>query len=61
MQEPNKSHMEAIKQILRYVKGTLGYGVRYTQGGSISIVGYSDNNHNIDEDNTRITTGHIFI
>ena len=60
MQEPKKSHMVAVKQILRYIKGTMGYGIRYAKGGSGDLIGYSDSSHNIDEDDGRSTTGHIF-
>lgn len=52
--------MAAIKQILRYVKGTLGYGIRYARGEPMELVGYSDSSHNIDQDDGRSTTGHIF-
>ncbi|KAJ9551621.1 hypothetical protein OSB04_015666 [Centaurea solstitialis] len=60
MQTPKKSHMVAIKQILRYVKGTLGFGIRYARGESMELIGYSDSSHNIDQDDGRSTTGHIF-
>lgn len=60
MQTPKKSHMAAIKQILRYVKGTLGYGIKYTRKEQMDLVGYCDSSHNIDQDDGRSTTGHVF-
>lgn len=39
--------MEAIKQSLRYVKGTLGFGIRYARREPIKLVGYSGSSHNI--------------
>ncbi|KAJ9566346.1 LOW QUALITY PROTEIN: hypothetical protein OSB04_002312 [Centaurea solstitialis] len=60
IQTPKKSHMAAIKQILRYVKGTLGYGIRYARGEPTKLVGFCDSSHNIDLDDGRSTTGHIF-
>lgn len=57
--DPVKIHMVAIKQIPRYVKGTVGYGIRYTWGGLVNLVGYSDSSHNIDQDDRRSTTVHI--
>ena len=32
MQEPTTEHMAAVKHVLRYVAGTLHWGVRYTRG-----------------------------
>jgi hypothetical protein len=33
MQNPKKPHLEAVKKILRYVKGTLDYGILYHKDG----------------------------
>ena len=60
MQSPRKSHGDVIKQILRYLRGTISYGLKYGRGGSKGIVGYSDSSHNIDQDDGKGTTGHIF-
>ncbi|KAK9059144.1 hypothetical protein SSX86_021763 [Deinandra increscens subsp. villosa] len=60
MQSPRESHNQAIKHILRYLKGTTSYGLKYGSGGSKRIVGYSDSSHNVDPDDGRSTTGHIF-
>ncbi|KAK1424395.1 hypothetical protein QVD17_19724 [Tagetes erecta] len=42
MQTPTVSHFQTVKRILRYVKGTLAFGLMFTQPPSFSIVGYSD-------------------
>ncbi|KAK9069105.1 hypothetical protein SSX86_013221 [Deinandra increscens subsp. villosa] len=60
MQSLRQSHNQAIKHILRYLKGTTSYGLKYGSGGSKRIVGYSDSSHNVDPDDGRSTTGHIF-
>jgi hypothetical protein len=39
MQQPKTSHLAAIKQILRYIKGTMSYGTKYTRGRQGVIVG----------------------
>ena len=52
--------MAAVKQILRYVMGTVGYGIFYPHGNHGKLMGYSDNNHNAGEDDGRSTTGHVF-
>lgn len=60
MQSPRESHAAAIKQILRYVKGTVKYGIVYPRKSSNKIHGYSDSSFNIDQDDGRSTTGHVF-
>nr|XP_043611542.1 secreted RxLR effector protein 161-like [Erigeron canadensis] len=59
MQNPKKSHATLVKQILRYLNGTIGYGIVYTKGENV-LIGYSDSSHNIDQDDGRSTTGHVF-
>nr|GEV46622.1 ribonuclease H-like domain, reverse transcriptase, RNA-dependent DNA polymerase [Tanacetum cinerariifolium] len=42
MQEPREQHMKAIRQVLRYVKGTKDHGITYKHNGGNKIHGYSD-------------------
>jgi hypothetical protein len=35
MCEPKLIHMIAVKHILRYVRGTIAYGLRYTPSGGV--------------------------
>ena len=51
------SHGQAIKHILRYVKGTAKFGLFFKIDGSRSVIGYSDSSHNIDVDDRRKTGG----
>lgn len=60
MHEPKTSHAAALKQILRYLKGTTAYGLIYKRSDRRQLIGYRDSGHNIDEDDGRSTTGHIF-
>ena len=60
MQSPRESHGGAIKHILRYLRGTVGYGIKYERMGQNQLIGYSDSSHNVDPDDGRSTTGHIF-
>ena len=48
------------KHILRYLRGTTGYGIKYERMGQNRIIGYSDSSHNVDPDDRKSTTGHIF-
>ncbi|WZZ85883.1 hypothetical protein YC2023_114462 [Brassica napus] len=60
MHSPRTSHGNALKQVLRYLKGTLGYGLSFKLGGSKKLIGYSDSSHNTDPDDGRSTTRHLF-
>ena len=60
MHEPKVSHAGALKQVLRYLKGSMSYGLSYKKAGRRELEGYVDSGHNIDEDDGRSTTGHIF-
>lgn len=62
MHEPKVSHWAALKQVLRYVKGTFAYGLNFTRTSKASwtLTGYSDSSHNVDIDDGRSTIGHMF-
>ncbi|KAG7556107.1 Integrase catalytic core [Arabidopsis suecica] len=60
MHEPKESHGAALKRVLRYLKGTQSYGLCFVKGSKTELVGFSDSSHNVDEDDGRSTTGHIF-
>lgn len=60
MQKLKKSHAVAMKQILRYLRGTTSMGIKYNRGDTMELIGYSDSSHNIDPDDGRSTTGHVF-
>nr|GFB31381.1 retrovirus-related Pol polyprotein from transposon TNT 1-94 [Tanacetum cinerariifolium] len=42
---PKTSHLEAVKRIFRYIKGTAYLGLWYPKGRGIETVVYSDSNH----------------
>ena len=62
MQDPKESHGIAMKQCLRYLKGTTACGLTFKHLTSTPsrLIGYSDSSHNTDPDDGRSTTGHIF-
>ena len=59
MQNPKKSHLEAVRRILRYVKSTLGYGIMFKKGGDCRLVGYCDADYAGDHDTRRSTSGYV--
>ena len=39
---PKESHLSAIKQILRYLKGTMDIGLWYPKSDNFELIGFSD-------------------
>lgn len=60
MESPKESHLKAVKHILRYIKGTIKYGLVYRKGGDRKLVGFSDSSNGMDLDDRKGTTGTIF-
>ncbi|CAO2193121.1 unnamed protein product [Urochloa humidicola] len=61
MQRPTTEHLQAVKTILRYVAGTLDYGLHYPRcPGAAHFIGYSDSDHAGDIDNSKSTSGMLF-
>ncbi|XP_068486875.1 uncharacterized mitochondrial protein AtMg00810-like [Phaseolus vulgaris] len=55
------SHWAATKRIMRYVQGTIEYGILYLKGGKTEITAYSDSNYTGDLDDRQSTFGAVFI
>lgn len=60
MQSPKKCHLDSARRILRYVKGTIDYGLLYKRGENCNLVGYCDADYAGDHDTRRSTTGYVF-
>jgi hypothetical protein len=41
MVEPRRAHWTTTKHILRYLRGTIEYGLRYAQGYGVKLMGYT--------------------
>ena len=54
------SHDAALKQVLRYLRGTLTYGLTYKRADKVRLLGYGDSSLNVDVDDGKSVTGHIF-
>ncbi|XP_055826272.1 secreted RxLR effector protein 161-like [Solanum dulcamara] len=55
-----KRHWEAVKWILRYLKGASDVGLTFRKSEGILILGYVDSDYAGDLDRRRSTTGYIF-
>ena len=42
MQNPRESHWKAAKRILRYVRGTIQFGIHYSAKAAPLLVGFTD-------------------
>lgn len=42
MVEPRRTHWATTKHVLRYLRGTVEYGLRYTKGNEIQLSGFKD-------------------
>ncbi|GJY08410.1 ribonuclease H-like domain, reverse transcriptase, RNA-dependent DNA polymerase [Tanacetum coccineum] len=60
MQELSEQHMKAIRQVLRYVKGTKDYGITYMHNGGNKIHGFNDSSYGVNTQEGKGTTGIIF-
>ncbi|XP_019103704.1 uncharacterized mitochondrial protein AtMg00810-like [Beta vulgaris subsp. vulgaris] len=60
MQKPVKHHLEAVQRILRYVKGTIDYGILYPNDEQFEVVGYHDADYAGDLDTRRLITRYVF-
>lgn len=62
MEAPTSAHMIAVKQILRYVCGTINHGCYYVRkkAPTSSLIGYSDSDLAGDVDDRKSTTGVIY-
>ena len=56
---PRDDHWRALERVMRYLKGTMSYGIRYT-GHPKVLEGYCDANWISDADELYATSGYVF-
>ena len=56
---PNAKHIAAIKRVLRYLKGTLDYGITY--GTSSGLEGFTDADWASDQETRRSLGAYVFL
>ena len=54
--KPGDVHWKALQRVLRYLEGTVNYGIHYTG----HLEGYSDSNWILDADEIKATSGYVF-
>ncbi|KAH9291933.1 hypothetical protein KI387_042879, partial [Taxus chinensis] len=60
LSKPKLIHWGAAKRVLRYVKGTLDFGILYQRVADFTLIGYTDSDWGGSVDTRRSTTGYIF-
>ncbi|GKG00272.1 hypothetical protein Tco_0301962 [Tanacetum coccineum] len=54
---PTKKHLNAVKRIFRYLKGTVHRGLWYPKDSSIALIEFADADHAGCQDTHRSTSG----
>jgi hypothetical protein len=60
MKTPHEIHWKVAKRILRYVHGTIQFGIHYSSRGTPLLVGFTNSNWADDPDDQKSTAGYVF-
>ncbi|CAL9001992.1 unnamed protein product [Prunus brigantina] len=58
---PTNKHYGTAKRVLRYIQGTLNFGLEYKKGEGTVLIGFCDSDWSGSEDDMRSTSGYAFI
>ena len=61
MAKPKEIHLQAAKRVLRYLKGTVDYGIFYKKSGNQKLIAFTDSDYAGDIDDRRSTSGYVFL
>ena len=61
MENPIELHLQAAKRVLRYLQGTIEFGIFYSKGGDDELVTYTDSDHAGDLDERKSASGYVFL
>nr|GEW57432.1 hypothetical protein [Tanacetum cinerariifolium] len=54
---PSKKHIEALKRVFQYLRGTINWGLWYLKDTSMALTAYADEDHAGCQDTRRSTSG----
>jgi hypothetical protein len=60
MNDPSHIHLGAAKRVLRYIQGTLGYGIKYDSKVETKLIGFCDSDWAGCMDDMKSTSGYVF-
>ena len=58
---PSPKHLSLAKYVLKYLKGTINYRIRYDGANGVGLYGYSDSSWGDNPDDYRSTSGYVFL
>ncbi|XP_024931078.1 uncharacterized mitochondrial protein AtMg00810-like [Ziziphus jujuba] len=61
MENPKQIHLLAAKRIIRYLRGTMDFGLFYKMGEKSYLYGFTDSDYAGDLDDRRSTSGYLFM
>nr|KYP50279.1 Retrovirus-related Pol polyprotein from transposon TNT 1-94 [Cajanus cajan] len=61
MSQPTQIHMQAAKRVLRYLQGTVNFGIFYKKGGDEELLAYTDSDYASDLEDRKSTSGYVFL
>lgn len=61
MEQPKEIHLLAAKRILRYLCGTIDFGLFYKRGEKSDLFGFTDSDYAGNLDDRRSTSGYVFM
>ncbi|XP_070015772.1 secreted RxLR effector protein 161-like [Nicotiana sylvestris] len=60
MEASTSTHLKVTRRILRYLKGTIDFGLFYSSSSDFSLMGVCDSDYAGDIDDRKSTTGFVF-
>jgi hypothetical protein len=61
MTKPIEIHLQVAKRALRYLKGTVNYGIHYKKGGDEELLAFMDSDYAGDMEDRKSTSGYTFL
>ena len=61
MLKPCEGHWSDAKRVLKYLKGTQDFGLKYSKPKDFNLIGYFDSNVFGDKENRVLTTCYLMI
>ena len=59
-ESPKQVHWNAVKRVIRYLKGTIEYSIRFSGTSKAGLTGHCDSDWGGDEHENRSTSGYVF-
>jgi len=61
MSKPTELHLQVAKRALRYLRGTVNFGIHYKKGGSGELLAFTNSDYTGDMDDRKSTSGNAFL